>query len=109
MSLFKFFLFYQSSTQGKYSNGRPLSKSGGLLLKSIKFDHDLDDPLAFVHKSSLPLEIPKLEDVCLNGSYHVGVQTELEKSHGLSMPNTTSALLIFVFRGPCCSPNKEQG
>ena len=91
MSLFKLFTFYHSTHQVKYSNGRPLSKSGGLLLKSLKFDHDLDDPLAFVHKSSLPLEIPKLEDVCLDGSNHVGVQTELEKYHGLIMPNTTSA------------------
>ena len=54
------------------------SDSGKLLLRSLKFSPDLDDPLAFIHKSSLPTKIPRLEYSSLEVSNHVGVQTELE-------------------------------
>ena len=55
-----------------------LSSSGGSLIKSLQFDHDLDEPLAFVHKSSFALNKSRLEENRHDTSNHVGIQTEAE-------------------------------
>ena len=57
---------------------KKLSGSGRSLMKSLHFDHDLDEPLALVHKSSFAFNQSRLEDNRHDMSNHVGIQTEAE-------------------------------
>ena len=54
--------------------------SGNSLAKSLHFDHDLDEPLAFVHKSSIAIAKSNLNQnrQQSGGSLNVAIQTERE-------------------------------
>ena len=55
-----------------------LSGSGGLLVKSLHFDHDIDEPLALVHKTPFALNKSRVEETSHAASNHVAIQTEEE-------------------------------
>ena len=68
-----------------------LSGSGGLLVKSLHLDHDLDEPLALVHKGPLVLS-KSLEGAPGSRSHHVAIQTEEEMTVEESLGWSGSAL-----------------
>ena len=54
-------------------SSKHLFGSGGLLAKSLHFDHDLDEPMALVHQSSFVLNKSRLEETNHSVLNHVGI------------------------------------
>ena len=49
--------------------------------KSLHFDHDLDEPMAFVHKSSIAVHKTRLAQNKSEVPLDVAIQTELDHNH----------------------------
>jgi hypothetical protein len=65
-------------------------------LRSLKFAPDLDDPLAFIQKSSYTTQIPIIEYSSLEVSNHVGVQTETEVEEDVGVFLKYKKISLFV-------------
>ena len=83
---------------------RNLSGSGGLLVKSLHLDHDLDEPLALVHKANIVLNKSLVEGTGHSNSADVAIQTEedmiVEESPGVSIAPPTESKIQFLGSDP---------